>query len=121
MLTIDERRVGDITILELRGQLVLYEGEVTFRTTVDRLVHEGQRRIVVDLGNVDYIDSAGVGILVGKYLSLRRQGGDVKLLHPSPRTLRVMGIAHLLTVFETFETEDAAVGSFQSSTKAKGQ
>jgi anti-sigma B factor antagonist len=120
LLTIEERRVGDVTILELRGQLVLYEGEVTFRTTVDRLSQEGQRKIVVDLRNVDYIDSAGVGILVGKYLSMRRQDGDVKLLHPSPRTLRVMGIAHLLTVFETFETEDAAVRSFEQDTKAKG-
>jgi len=120
LLTIDERRVGDVTILELRGQLVLYEGEVTFRTTVERLVQENQQKIVVDLRNVDYIDSAGVGILVGKYLSLRRQGGDVKLLHPSPRTLRVMGIAHLLTVFETFETEDAAVRSFQHGARAKG-
>jgi anti-sigma B factor antagonist len=120
LLTIEERRVGDVTILELRGQLVLYEGELTFRTTVDRLSQEGQRKIVVDLRNVDYIDSAGVGILVGKYLSMRRQDGDVKLLHPSPRTLRVMGIAHLLTVFETFETEDAAVRSFEQGTKAKG-
>ena len=120
MLTIEERRVGDVTILQLGGQLVLYDGELVFRTAVDRLVQEGRKQIVVDLRNVDYIDSAGVGILVGKYLSLRRQEGDVKLLHPSPRTLRVMGIAHLLTVFEVFETEDAAILSFQKGSTAKG-
>ena len=120
LLTIDERRVGDVTILELRGRLVLYDGELPFRTAVDRLVQEGRRKIVVDLRNVDYIDSAGVGILVGKYLSLRRLEGDVKLLHPSPRTLRVMGIAHLLEVFETYETEEAAIQSFHQGTKTRG-
>ena len=112
MLTIAERRVGDVTILELNGRLVLYEGEVEFRKHIDALVADGRVKVIVDLHDVDYIDSAGVGSLVAKYLSVRRKGGNVKLLHLSARSHRVMGITRLLSVFETFDAEDEALRSF---------
>jgi anti-sigma B factor antagonist len=115
LLTIAERRVGDITILELKGQLVLYEGEVEFRKNIDALVADSRVKIVVDLHDVDYIDSAGVGSLVGKYLSVRRKGGNVKLLHLSARSHRVMGITRLLSVFETYDSEEEALQSFAKS------
>ena len=114
MLTIAERRVGDVTILELKGQLVLYEGEVEFRKYIDALVAGSRVKVIVDLHDVDYIDSAGVGSLVAKYLSLRRKGGNVKLLHLSARSHRVMGITRLLSVFETYESEEDALRSFDA-------
>jgi anti-sigma B factor antagonist len=115
LLTIAERRVGDVTILELKGQLVLYEGEVEFRKYIDSLVADSRVKIVVNLHDVDYIDSAGVGSLVAKYLSVRRKGGNVKLLHLSARSHRVMGITRLLSVFETYDSEEEALQSYATS------
>jgi anti-sigma B factor antagonist len=112
LLTIAERRVGDVTILQLTGRLVLYEGELEFRQCIDGLVAAGRVKVIVDLHGVDYIDSAGVGSLVAKYLSVRRKGGNVKLLHLSARSHRVMGITRLLSVFETFDSEEEALNSF---------
>lgn len=113
-MTIRERAVGPVVILELHGRLVLYDGESAFREKIDELVRRNQMHIVADLKDVTYIDSAGVGVLVGKYLSVRRKGGDMKLLHLSARTHRVMTITRLLTVFEAFDSEEEAVRSFAS-------
>jgi anti-sigma B factor antagonist len=110
-LLISERTVGDVTILDLQGRLVLDETE-HFRRRVEDLVQNNRSKILLNLKDVTYIDSAGVGMMVGKYLSVRRKGGDVKLLHLSPRSHRVMTITKLLTVFETFDAEDQAVASF---------
>ena len=113
-MTIHERHVGDVTVLGLGGRLVLYDGEADFRQKVDQLLASGCLKIVVDLQDVTYVDSAGVGVMVGKYLSVRRQGGDMKLLHLSSRSLRVMTITRLTSVFDTFDSEDDAVRSFAS-------
>ena len=71
----EERRVGDVTILELEGRLVLDEGDIALRDYVNRLVAEGRVKIVLDLRNVTRLDSAGIGMLVSKYLSTRKGGG----------------------------------------------
>jgi anti-sigma B factor antagonist len=112
VLAISERAVGDVTILQMSGRLVLYEGDMALRQTVDQLVREGRVKILIDLAEVSYIDSAGIGMLIAKYLSVRRKGGDLKLLHLNTRGLLVMTITKLLTVFETFESEDKALQSF---------
>jgi anti-sigma B factor antagonist len=113
-MEIRERSVGPVVVLELQGRLVLYEGETAFREKVDELLRRNQLQMIVDLKDITYIDSAGVGVLVGKYLSVRRKGGDMKLLHLSKRSHRVMTITRLLTVFESFESEEEAVRSFAS-------
>ena len=115
MLVISERVVDDVTILHLSGRLVLFEGDAILRQTVDDLVRQGRVKIIVDLGNVPYIDSAGIGMLIAKYLSVRRKSGDLKLLHLNTRGLLVMTITKLLTVFETFDSEEAALASFAAS------
>jgi len=115
LLAITERSVGDVTILQMSGRLVLFEGDMMLRQTVDQLVREGRVKIVIDLAAVSYIDSAGIGMLIAKYLSVRRKGGDLKLLNLNTRGLLVMSITKLLTVFETFDSEDAAIRSFASS------
>lgn len=111
-IKIAERRVGDVTILDLHGRLVLDEGDTSCAEHIDLLVRQDRTRIVLNLQEVTYIDSAGVGALVAKYITLRKRGGDLKLLRLSERVRRVIGIAHLLAVFETFESEELAVRSF---------
>jgi anti-sigma B factor antagonist len=111
-MTIEERRVGEVTILVLHGRLILDDGDVLFRQRIDDLASGGHVRLIADFTDVDYVDSAGVGLLIAKYLSVRRKGGDLKLLRLSERSLHVLEIAHLLSVFEIFDDEDAAVRSF---------
>jgi anti-sigma B factor antagonist len=113
-ITISERRSGDVTILDLQGRLVLDDGDTSCAEHIDLLVREGRIRIILNLQGVTYIDSAGVGALVAKYITLRKRGGDLKLLRLSERVRRVIGISHLLAVFETFESEELAVRSFAS-------
>jgi len=111
-MTIEERSVGPVTILALSGRLVLDDGDALLRQRVDDLVARGQLKIIADLTALDYVDSAGIGILIAKYLSVRRRGGDLKLLRLSSRTHHALEITHLLTVFEAFESEEDAVRSF---------
>jgi anti-sigma B factor antagonist len=113
-ITISERRIGDVTVLDLHGRLVLDDGDTSCVEHIDLLVRQGRIRIILNLQDVSYIDSAGVGALVAKYVSLRKRGGDLKLLRLSERVRRVITIAHLLAVFETFESEELAVRSFAS-------
>ena len=113
-MTIEERSVGPVTILALSGRLVLDDGDALLRQRVDDLVTRGQLKIIADLTALDYVDSAGIGVLIAKYLSLRRKGGDLKLLRLSLRTHHALEITHLLTVFEAFETEEDAVRSFDA-------
>ncbi len=114
-IKISERRIGDVTILDLRGRLVLDEGDTSCAEHIDLLVRENRTRIILNLQEVTYLDSAGVGALVAKYVTLRKRGGDLKLLLLSERVRRVIGIAQLLAVFETFESEELAVRSFDSA------
>ena len=81
-MTIAETPVGDVTILRLTGRLELEEGDLVFRDYINRLVDEGRVKIVLDLKDVTHIDSAGLGMLVSKYVSTRNRGGTIKLLQP---------------------------------------
>ena len=111
-LAIVERETGDVTVLTLTGQVILDDGDLVFRQKIHELVDRGRVKVVVDLSAVDYIDSAGIGMIVGKLKTVRERNGDMKLLHLNRRGLRVFGITKLVFVFETFEDEEAAVKSF---------
>ena len=111
-MQIRERRTGSVTILDLKGRLMLDEGEVVFRDCVDALIRADRVHIVLNFNDVTGIDSCGIGMLVAKCLSVRRRGGDLKLLHLTDRSQRVLAITHLLSVFEAFASEDEAVRSF---------
>ena len=111
-ITISERRIGDVTILDLHGRLVFDEGDTSCAERIDRLIRQGRIQILVNLQDVNYIDSAGVGALVSKYVTLRRRNGNLKLLCLSERVRHVISIAQLLRVFESFESEELAVRSF---------
>jgi anti-sigma B factor antagonist len=114
MLTIATHMAGDVAVLRMTGRLVLEDGESTLRTEVERLIRAGHVKLVVDLNAVTYIDSAGLGMLVAKYVSVRGRGGDLRLVHPTPRSTHLMVITNLASVFETFATEELAVRSFAS-------
>jgi anti-sigma B factor antagonist len=111
MKQLAERRAGDVTIIALGGRSD--EEDTTIRERIDELVRGGRVRVVLDLQAVEYIDSTGLGTIAAKYLTLRRCGGDLKLLHVPPRTLHVMTIAKLTRVFELFDAEDLAIESFR--------
>ena len=111
-MRIVERRIGDVTILQLIGRLELEDGDAVLRDAVNRLVADGRVKLVLDLKEVTRLDSAGIGTLVSKYLTVRRGGGLMKLLHPTDRTDHLMEITRLTTVFEIFTNEDAALRSF---------
>jgi anti-anti-sigma factor len=109
---ITERRVGDVTILKLEGRLVLEESEIPLRDHVNQLVADGRVKIVVDMRNVTRLDSAGIGMLVSKYLTACRKGGNLKLVQPTVHSRYLLEITKLSTVFEIFESEDEAIRSF---------
>lgn len=111
-MVISERRVGDVTLLDLQGRLVFDDGDEEVRTHVNHLVSEARLKILLSLREVDYIDSCGVGVLIAKFMSLRRRGGDLRLVSISPRCRRVLTISRLLGVFQIFESEQDALASF---------
>ncbi len=113
-MRITERHVGDVTILELEGRLILEEGEVPLRDRVDRLVGTGRVNIVLDLRKVTRLDSAGIGMLACKYLTAFRKGGRLKFLHLTSRAGELMQVTKLDGVFEIFESEEEAVRSFSA-------
>jgi len=120
LLAIEEHRVGDVTVLRLSGRLELDAGDLALRAWIDRLIGEDRTRIVLDMQGVTRLDSAGIGMLVGKFLSVRRGGGMMKLLHLTARTNRLMDITKLVTVFETYQDEDEAVRSFTTGSTGDG-
>jgi len=109
-ITLTER--GDVTILDLEGRLVLDDGDTVFRETINGLMDSGKLKMVVNLADVSYIDSAGIGVLVGRYLGVRRRGGDMKLAHLTARSHRVMTITQLLNVFDCYDSVEEAMRAF---------
>jgi anti-sigma B factor antagonist len=113
-MTITERRQGDVVILDLDGKILLGEGDVQLREAIRRLLQSGARKILLNLANVPYMDSAGLGELVRAYTTVRREGGELKLLNLTARIQDLLTITKLISVFESFDSEDAALKSFAS-------
>ena len=112
-MEIVEQRVGDVTILRLKGRLELDDGDVVLREHVDRLVAQGRVNLVLDMTDVTRMDSAGIGMLVGKYMTVKKRGGTLRLLHLTDRTSRLLHVTRLETVFDIFEQEDLAIQAFR--------
>jgi anti-sigma B factor antagonist len=112
---IDQRSVGDVVVLDLKGKITLGEGDELLKDKVNSLVNQGHRKIVLNLAEVPYIDSAGLGEIVRTYTTVSRQGGSLKLLNLTKRITDLLSITKLLTVFETFESENEAVRSFSAA------
>ena len=109
---ITEHRIGDVTVLQVTGRVILGDGASELRSRMNDLIDEARLKFLLDLTEVTYIDSFGVGVIAAKYVSVRRKGGDVRLLRLSPRSRRVMRISGLLKIFQSFDSEEEGVKSF---------
>jgi anti-sigma B factor antagonist len=116
-MQIEERAVGDVVVLDLKGRITLGDGDQLLKDKVNSLVNQGHKGIVLNLAGVPYIDSAGLGEIVGSYTTVSRQGGSLKLLNLTKKITDLLAITKLLTVFETFDSEDEAVRSYSASAK----
>jgi anti-sigma B factor antagonist len=106
------RQIDGITIVDLSGRITLGEGSVILRDTVKDLLGKGQKKILLNLGDVSYIDSSGIGELVSAFTSVRNQGGELKLLHLTKKVHDLLQITKLYTVFDVKDDEAAAIGAF---------
>jgi anti-sigma B factor antagonist len=111
-LRIEERRVDDVTVIVLTGQITLDDGDLAYRRYIHELVGQGRVKIVADLNGVSYIDSSGVGMMAAKLKTVREVGGDIRLLNLNARGQRLFSLAKLRMAFETFDDEAEAVRSF---------
>jgi anti-sigma B factor antagonist len=116
-MQIEERAVGEVVVLDLKGRVTLGDGDELLKDKVNSLVNRGFKKIVLNLAEVPYVDSAGLGEIVRTYTTVSRQGGSLKLLNLTKRISDLLSITKLLTVFETFDTENEAIKSFQASAK----
>lgn len=114
-LRITDRDVNGITVLEIEGRIVLGEESNSFREKVKSLLASGKRQIVLNMAQVSYIDSAGLGTLVATFHSARSQGATLKLANLGSKFREVLQVTKLMTVFDTYDSEAAAVQSFATA------
>ena len=106
------RKIEDVTVLDLTGEITLDDGDLVLRRYIHSLLEQGRKKILLNLAGITTMDSAGVGMLAAKLKTVREQHGDLKLLHLTTRSFRVLGMMKILTIFESFEDEALAVKSF---------
>ena len=111
-LTIASREVDGVTVLNLNGRITLGEGSVQIRDAIRDLIGKGQKRILLDLGEVNYIDSSGLGELVSAYTTVKNQGAALKLLKLTRKVHDLLQLTKLYTVFDIYDAEASAIASF---------
>jgi len=111
-MQIEERTVDGVTVLDLKGKMTLGEGDELLKDKVNSLMNQGRTKILLNLGGVPYIDSAGLGEIVRTYTTVSRQSGTMKLVNLTKRITDLLAITKLLTVFETFDNESEAIKSY---------
>src|SRR6266513_3654948 len=107
-LDLKERQAGDVTILDLSGEVRIGEGSITLRDTIRNLADQGKKKLLLNLRGVKYIDSSGIGELIANYTTVSRQGGQLKLLNLTDKIQSLLVITKLLTVFDTYDNEAEA-------------
>jgi len=110
---IHSREKDGVVILDLQGKLMGGEDAETFKATICRLLEEGRKRVVVNLHDINWINSTGMGILISGYTTMRRGGGDLTLLHVSDKIRSILYVTKLNTIFRCYESEDDAVKGFE--------
>ncbi len=111
-MRIETRTAGDIHILDCSGKITLGEGTRAVRNAVRDILKNGGKKIILNLGDVNYIDSSGIGELVSSFTSVTNQGGQLKLLHLTKKIHELLAITKLLTVFQVFDDEQTALKGF---------
>ena len=112
-MQLHERRINDVVVLDIIGQLTLMKGTDQLRDKINSVVYEGARRVAINLGEVSYIDSVGLGELISSLTTVTRHGGSLKLFNVGKRSKHLLTITKLLTVFDTLESEEEAIWSFE--------
>ncbi|HKE55997.1 MAG TPA: STAS domain-containing protein [Pyrinomonadaceae bacterium] len=112
-LEVKERQAGDVTILDMSGAVRIGEGSVALRDNIRRLAEEGKKKMLLNLAGVSYVDSSGIGELIANYTTVKRQGGQLKLLNLTDRIQNLLVITKLLTVFDSYDNETEALKSFE--------
>ncbi len=113
-MNIVERRVGDITIIDLQGNIMFEDGDLELRGAVTRVLDAGRKKVILNMAEVPYMDSAGLSELVRTFVAINKRGGRMALLDLTRKVNDLLTIAKLLTVFETFDSEAEAVKGFSS-------
>ncbi|ADV83355.1 STAS domain-containing protein [Terriglobus saanensis] len=111
-MKVNTRQVDGITVLDLSGRITLGEGSVTLRDAIRDLINKGQKSILLNLGDVSYLDSSGLGELVTAYTSVKNSGGELKLLNLTKKVQDLLQITKLYTVFDVKDDEASAISSF---------
>ena len=111
-MTIDTRTADGVTILDIHGRITIGEGSAEVRSVVRELLQAGKKNILLNLGDVSYVDSSGIGELVSSFTTVTNQGGQLKLLHLTKKLQELLAITKLLTVFDSFNDEAAAIASY---------
>jgi len=116
-MQLEQRIVGQVTVVKVTGDITLNKGgDVLLKDKVQSLIQQGQKNILLDLSDVSYVDSAGLGELVQAYATTKNRGGALKLLSVTKRLEDLLVVTKLLTVFDTFDAEADAIASFGSAT-----
>ena len=112
-MNISERVAGDVVIVDVSGKVTLGDGgDAMLKDKMGSLVQQGQKKVLLNLGDVSYVDSAGLGAIVQAYATLNKNGGSLKLLNATKRIKDLLSITKLLTIFDTYDSEADAVKSF---------
>ena len=112
-LDLKERQAGDVTILDLSGEVRIGDSSVALRESVRNLADQGKKKLLLNLAGVKYIDSSGIGELIANYTTVKRGGGQLKLLNLTDRVQNLLVITKLLTVFDAYDNEAEALKSFE--------
>ena len=113
-MEISERNVGRLTVLDLSGRITLGEGDVLLKDKLYSLLNQGRKDVLLNLAKEQYVDSAGLGAIVAAYTTMTRDGGSLKLSNVTKKLQDLLAITKLLTVFETFDSEDEALRSYKN-------
>jgi anti-sigma B factor antagonist len=111
-MKLSTRKIHDIIVIDVEGNILLGDGDVEIKKTVDDYLKRGNKNFLLNLAKVPYLDSAGLGEIIRCFTALRRSGGSFKLLSPNKRIIDLLNITKLLDVFDCYDNEPAAIASF---------
>ena len=111
-MKIEKRKKGDVVILDLKGKILIGEGIDVLRDSINNTINEKETKVLLNFGEVPYLDSTGLGEVVRSYTSIKKAGGVVKIVNLTNKVRDLLSVTKLITVFETFEDEDKAIESF---------
>jgi anti-sigma B factor antagonist len=112
-MKIEKRKIGNVTVFDLKGKILFGDGIDELRQSINAAIKDSEKQLVLNFADVPYLDSTGLGEVVRSYTTLKKEGGTVKIANLSNKVKDLMMVTKLITVFETFESENEAVKSFK--------